>query len=245
MRRSLSPLVADLEPIGLPDVLQRADLQDRVDVKYIVSQGQLEEVVDRLAGTHAVLELDGLRALAYETTYFDTPGLTAYRAHVQGRRRRWKCRARAYADTGSRAVEVKLKGARGRTVKHRVEDERSVESARALLDATLLRAYGARVEADLQPALAMRFHRTTLVARGERLTCDAELRFEDGGGLAAGHVIVESKSRDGRALADRALRAAGARPVAGCSKYLLGIGLARAGTRPAGQRLLLRRHFVA
>jgi hypothetical protein len=106
-------------------------------------------------------------------------------------------------------------------------------------------AYGHDVDGELRPVVAMRFHRTTLVARGERLTCDADLRFDGGGGLEPGHVIVESKSRDGRALADRALRAAGARPVEGCSKYLLAVGLARPWARGAAQRPLLRRHFAA
>jgi hypothetical protein len=247
MRRSPSPVVDALAGIGLADVVAAADLQDRVDHKYVVTLDRLEALVEVLATTHAALEIGGLRSFAYETTYYDTACLAAYRAHVQGRRRRWKCRGRAYADSGLRTVEVKLKGACGRTVKHRVEGEASAASARALLEASLLGAYGRRVDGELRPVLGMRFVRTTLVAPalGERLTCDADLRFDGGGALADGRVILESKSRGGRALADRVLRAMGVRPVEGCSKYCLGIALTRPSARANAQRGLLRRHFEA
>ena len=46
--------------------------------------------------------------------HFDTPQLTAYRAHLQRRRRRFKARTRAYTDSGLNMFEVKLAGARGR-----------------------------------------------------------------------------------------------------------------------------------
>lgn len=245
MRRSLSPLVDALPAIGLAEAVAAADLQDRLDVKYVVTLDQLAAVVERLGETHVALQVGGLRAFAYETTYYDTPCLQAYRDHVQGRRRRWKCRGRTYADTGRRAVEVKLKATRGRTVKHRAELEPSAASALALLDESLLGAYGRRADGELRASLGMRFTRATLVAPhlGERLTCDAELCFDRGGALQESHVILESKSRCGRALADRVLRAAGIRPVEGCSKYLLGVALGRPEARANAQRALLRRHF--
>jgi hypothetical protein len=91
----------------------------------------------------------------------------------------------------------------------------------------------------------MRFERMTLVApeRGERLTCDVGLLFEDRARLAAGAVILESKSRTGAALADAVLRRLGVRPAAGCSKYCLGIALTRPGVTANPYRRLLRRHF--
>ena len=69
--------------------------------------------------THRVLEIDGRRVFGYRSTYFDTPDLRLFRDHVQRRRRRYKCRTREY-DSGVRMFEVKLKGARGRTVKYRM-----------------------------------------------------------------------------------------------------------------------------
>jgi hypothetical protein len=60
-------------------------------------------------------------AFAYHTTYYDAPELRAHRDHVQRRRRRFKRRARDYVDSGLHTFEVKLKKARGLTVKHRMD----------------------------------------------------------------------------------------------------------------------------
>jgi hypothetical protein len=81
------------------------------------------------------------------------------------------------------------------------------------------------------------------------VTCDFELAFSapDGtsGRLAADTLIVESKSAYGTATADRALRALGARPAGGCSKYCLGVGFTNPRVKSNGLRPLLRRHFLA
>jgi len=95
----------------------------------------------------------------------------------------------------------------------------------------------------------MRFTRVTLVdpAKGERLTCDVQLGFvaPDGaaGRLVPAAAIIESKSRCGAATADRELRALGVRPIAGCSKYCLGVGQTYAQARSNVFRPLLRRYF--
>jgi hypothetical protein len=70
------------------------------------------------------------------------------------------------------------------------------------------------------------------------------LRFGAGGGLRDGLAILESKSASGRAVADRALLALGARPVGDCSKYCLGIALTVEGARANRLRPVLRRYFA-
>jgi VTC domain len=254
MPRSPAPLVEPFERVGLEEACAAAALDDRLDVKYILAREQLERLLPRLLATHRVLEIDGLRCFAYRTTYFDTADLVTYREHHQGRRRRFKCRAREYADSGLRTFEVKLKQGAGRTVKHRTAfgdgpldrlDGPLVEFvARHLRD-----AYARELAATLQPALTMCFTRITLVApeRRERLTCDLQLSFRApggaGGALAGDAAIVESKSRRGGALADRELRALGARPLSGCSKYCLGVGLTYPRVKCNSFLPLLRRHF--
>jgi len=238
-------------PAGLAAVRAASDLQDRRERKYLVPAATFAALAEQLLPTHAVLEIDGRRAFGYRTTYLDTPGLLAYREHLQGRRRRFKCRVREYADSGVRVAEVKLKGARGRTVKHRVEltGGDGAAAARALLAYCLAEHYGRVLDAPLRPVLATDYTRVTLAApaRGERLTCDAGLGFRAPGGATAalrpGTVILESKSRDGDALADRILRALGARPAEGCSKYCAGVALTHAGVPANHMRPLLRRHF--
>jgi hypothetical protein len=248
MLRSLATPLDALAPIGLDELDACAALHDRVDVKYVGRLDMLDALVTHLAATHRALEIDGRRSFAYSTTYFDTPDLRCYRDHLQRRRRRYKCRLRRYVDAGLDVLEVKRKSARGETLKRRLP----LDAAPAALEGELLAfvvASGAHDAEDLRPTLRMAFERMTLVApdRGERLTCDVGLAFAapDGGAarIVAGGVIVESKSRRGTALGDAALRALGARPVTGCSKYGLGIALTRAGVITNPYRRLLRRHF--
>ena len=256
MLPSASRIADALPGVGLAGVLAGAALQDRVDTKYVLGADVLGPLADALRGTHAALEIDGLRAFRYRTTYFDTAELRVFRDHVQRRRRRYKCRSREYVDTGACAFEVKLKAARGRTVKHRLAQDPAWSgalsaAALAFLDACLWRAYGRPPEDGLSPALAVAYTRVTLAAPGlgERVTLDFDLAFGapdgTGGRLAADRVIVECKSRHGRSLADRALRALGQRPEGGCSKYCLGVGLTRPHVPANALRPLLRRHFSA
>jgi hypothetical protein len=256
MLRSPSLVAESFSALGLPELETTAALQDRVDVKYVISRAQFGALAERLRGTHRVLEIDGRRAFAYRTTYFDTAELTAFRDHVQERRRRYKCRSREYVDSGLCTFEVKLKGARGRTVKHRMAYDRArrdelSEPALAFLRDCLERSYGRAPDGELHPALAVAYTRVTFVAPevGERVTCDFDLAFSapDGasGRLDDHAVIVESKSARGNATADRALRALGARPEGGCSKYALGVGFTRPEMKSNAVRRLLRRHFRA
>ena len=171
-----------LPAVGLEEVVSQAALLDRVDVKYVVAVDCFAALVERLAATHAVLEREGDHAFPYRTTYFDTADLVTYRAHLQRRRRRYKCRTREYVDSGIVAFEVKLKGARGRTVKHRMPYERAwrddvTPSAAAFVRETVEHAYGHEPVGRLQPSLAVTYNRITLVTRDERLTCDFDVRF--------------------------------------------------------------------
>ena len=143
--RAVEPVrgLRDLPAIGLDELNTSAALQDRIDVKYIVTLVQLEALLERIAPT--------------------------YRA-------RWRSTGDARSPTTRRTTTP------------------------------------------------------TLDFGGVR--------------LAAGLAIVESKSARGRAAIDRVLVAIGARPVNGCSKYLLGTALAHSGVRDNDLRPLLRRYFT-
>jgi hypothetical protein len=106
--------VAGLPAVSLAEVVERSALQARIEHKYLVPLERFAELAARLSDTHAVLEIDQLRGFAYESVYFDTPDLLTYRQHLQGRRRRYKVRTRAYLDSGDCRFEVKLKGAGSR-----------------------------------------------------------------------------------------------------------------------------------
>jgi len=242
------PAVADLSPIGLDDLNAQAALQDRMEAKYLVSAPELVEFLERLRATHRALEIDGRRVFAYRTTYYDTDDLLTFREHVQRRRRRFKCRKRLYVDSDRSMFEVKLKGARGRTLKHaRACDpaDHLAEDDLLFLRERLLDAYGRELGQPLRPSLVVACRRVTLAAREctERVTCDVDLRLGDGR-LVDGMAVLETKSMNGYGAADGVLREMGVRPVERFSKYLLGIAINRADVRDNDMKPLLRCHFV-
>jgi hypothetical protein len=245
--------VAGLPPASLAEVIERAALQARTDRKYLVPVDRFAELISRLPGTWAALEIDGLRGFAYESVYFDTPDLLTYRQHLQGRRRRYKVRTRAHLDTADCAFEVKLKGRRDQTVKARLpylvaDRARITPPAHAFLADRLRAAYGRPVP-RLGPVVTTAYRRTTLVdlARGTRLTCDVDLRCGGAGRSAAGltrHVLVETKSPGPRSEADAMLGGLGLRPVQ-ISKYCVAVALLHPGIRANPWHRTLRRYFPA
>jgi hypothetical protein len=248
-REVLDQVVGSLDPIDLPEVLRVAELQTRMDRKYLVSTEQVADLVGDLDGRYRVLRIDGRGLFGYESVYFDTPDLMTFRAHQQGRRCRFKVRTRTYADTGDCLVEVKLKGRRGVTVKERLVHapearDRLDGPARAFVN-EVLSDFDAAPDWRLDPVLHTRYHRATLVDpdEGARLTFDIELGFCGPDGVASGpdRVIVESKSA-GAGDADRALARRGVRAVC-LSKYCVGIALTRPGVTANRWNRVLRREF--
>ncbi|GAB2648792.1 polyphosphate polymerase domain-containing protein [Kribbella swartbergensis] len=226
--------LAQLPPITLAEVLAEAELQTRVDRKYLVPIGTFVEMVTRLRDRFAVLEIDGQRSFRYESVYFDTPSLGLYRQHVQRRRYRYKVRTRSYLDSGECSFEVKLKGNRSETVKSRMpypigDRARLTEPAWTFLADQVRTAYGVGVEEPLRPALTTTYRRSTLVDRTEhaRLTCDIDLRFFDGRSsvdVLPAAVLVESKTAGRAGAADVVLRELQVRPIQ-VSKYCVAAAL--------------------
>lgn len=240
----MTGLAAAQEPIGLAEVAEGASLQTRVDKKYLVPTQVLASVVRQLGLSLKVLDIDGRRVFGYESVYFDTDDLDFYRDHVMGRRQRNKVRTRLYVDSGLTMLEVKAKGGRGETVKHRMDWDREsldrIRTSKKELDGEgFVDAYlsGRHQATSLRPSLLSRYRRTTFVdvEAGLRLTCDIDLSF---GGLGKavvvppGRVLVETKSESGRSTADRLLHRYGQRDLA-VSKYCVGVAMTSG--RPANR----------
>ena len=227
-----------LQPVGLEALDAAAALRRRFDIKYLMPRDAVAELLERLRPTHRVLEIDDLRAFRYRTTYFDTPELTTFRDHVQGRRRRLKTRVRRYVELGHCYFELKLRGPRNCTVKRRLAHDPAMAGSLTADSVAALRhwveaEYGRPAPGPLAPVLEVDFRRTTLVAldRGERLTIDVDVGMRTTSGDGSGHLdrdlaLVESKSPRGLALATRELNMLGARRLEGMSKYCLGVVLA-------------------
>ena len=136
----LDDALADLPPVGLGTVQSAADLQERVDIKYVIRAADLLPLADALQRSYARLVIDGVSAFRYRSVYLDTPGLACFHDHRQGRRRRWKARTRDYLDSDLRRLEVKLKDGRGRTVKHSMTSTCAADRSRGLRDFTFANA---------------------------------------------------------------------------------------------------------
>ncbi len=190
------------------DEMRSVKLMNRIDTKYVLSEGEVLELLDRAATAGYRVQIIGsVRACSYDTLYYDTPQRDMYIVHHNQQLTRQKIRTRTYLDSDLSFFEIKMKSNRGRTRKRRVEIERSSfdnfqrdSSAMGLLD-----DHSWYEAEELTPALSTRFIRITLVNAelSERLTIDMALRYEDvrsgRDAVIDGMAIVELK-QDGRTM---------------------------------------------
>lgn len=234
------------DPISLAELNAKAEMLTRLDNKYVVPRAVFDALSDEFAEHFEVLEIDGKRGFGYRTQYFDTPQLTTFQHHLQGRRRRSKVRTRQYIDAGLCFLEVKLKTQRKVTVKERMSYAAEhlttlTQNALSFIDTSHRALYRCGGHGAYFPAIQMQYNRLTLVARagGERMTIDRGLTFWTSFSsqtISDEMMIVETKSAFGRGTADIILRRAGYHPVGSCSKYC--VGLAALGLVPRYNRFL-------
>ncbi|MFI8526983.1 polyphosphate polymerase domain-containing protein [Promicromonospora sukumoe] len=254
-------MIADLAPVTLDELNDTAALQTRRDRKYVLTPDELDDLLAALPPAR-VLEIDGSRSFAYDSTYFDTPELDAYRLAATRRRRRFKVRTRTYVDTGSCFVEVKTRAGRGTTVKERQphDDAGHLGLARTFVSDRLADA-GAPSAPVLTPTLRSRYQRTTLLLDDARVTLDTGLVWDLLGPVGPGAhaapvvrrsaaigdlVVVETKTAagSGPSSVDRLLWRAGHRPDR-ISKYATGLAVLEPGLPDMPWRRLVRRRLTA
>ena len=220
-----------LDPISLRALDERAALLQRVDVKYVVDRDVLAVLIERLAGDHDVLEIEGRRQFAYDTVYFDTDELRCFRDHAADVKPRFKARTRRYVDAGDCVFEVKVKREDGSTDKRQTEHEGDADAltpAAEELLADTLRDAGIEPPGELAAVLRTSFDRATLAAQegDARLTVDVGVTLARMDGEAVrlrdDLALVESKSEVGDSPADRVLAELGATSLS-LSKYRTGI----------------------
>ncbi len=232
-------MMESLPPIGLAELTDRAALLTRVDRKYVLPTAGLWPVLEALPPGARVLEIEGRRSFAYQSSYFDSPELECYLAAARKRRKRFKVRIRSYVDTGANFVEVKTRGPRGNTVKQRAPlSHDSLAFARDVLGRDVV-GFG--------PVLTTKYVRATLFMpdSGCRVTVDTGLMWALPGGTplrVPGLAIVETKSRRGASEVDRLLWSLKHRPIS-MSKYCTGLAALRPDLPSNRWRPVLRRHF--
>ncbi|MCA5894964.1 polyphosphate polymerase domain-containing protein [Isoptericola sp. NEAU-Y5] len=222
----LGVAVHALEPISLTEMNARARLLTRVDRKYFVPRAVLAQIVSASGGFYRALEIDGRREFRYDTVYFDSPRFDFFRAHVQGRRHRYKVRTRTYRDSGDCLLEVKSKGYRGQTVKERVAHDADGPLALGAEGSRFVGLVTGGPADVLRPVVSTTYHRVTLTHGDQRVTCDLDLIVHGAGAVFGGpdDVLVETKSPGGAGRLDRALLECGVRPHR-VSKYCVGVAL--------------------
>ena len=243
-----------LRPVTLAQLDIRAPLLRRQDRKYLLPACELPSLARALGDSHEVLQIDGERTFRYDSAYVDSADLVLYRDHVQGRRLRWKARTRRYGGGPLCFQEIKLKEARGATVKLRqrcaVDEHGWVgRGFTAFVDDALRTHYGEGLQLELRPSLSVRYSRSTLVSVDgrERLTVDSDLEYldRDGrltGGLRPDVVLVEVKTPHGHGPTDRVLARQGRRSVS-VSKYGAGVALTHPEIGQSRLRAVLRTGF--
>ncbi|WP_084106498.1 polyphosphate polymerase domain-containing protein [Demequina sp. NBRC 110056] len=242
-----------LEPVDLAELDAAAALQTRTDRKYLVSPADWAVALGSLDPAPRVLEIDGLRTFRYESVYYDTPELTSYRSAAHRRPARFKVRTRHYIETGTHAIEVKLRSRTGETVKHRewLEPARVQGSAGPFLPAaarTFVAGFGETAGAvgALRETLTTSYARTTLLTADARVTVDSHVTGRAASGEAVDFgsaLIVETKSASRAGAVDRALWALGIRPSR-VSKYCTSLAALRPELPANRWARTLRRHVT-
>ncbi len=235
---AIGPYFDKFAPISLDQTNKMAQMLSRIDNKYVVNLQQFAAFLEAIKDQYAVLEIKGRRQFSYDSCYYDD-GFGCYFEHHQGRRQRFKVRTREYVDGGGmKFFEVKLKGRRGMTEKHRIKSDFLVTPIidgeyLSMLEKIYTRQYRKQMPFELRPALKVGYKRCTLVALGggERVTVDYQLSFADPQNLenqarvGNGFIIIETKSSDGKGIADSALKNLKIKKASKCSKYCIGVSL--------------------
>lgn len=267
-RDVLADVAAGIRPVALADLNEQAALMRRSDRKYLVTGSVFRRAMDllgQLLGDDLrVLEIEGDRVMGYESVYYDSPDLEGFRAHVQGRRRRYKVRSRSYVDTGVSFVEVKYKSRFDVTSKVRTSypDAPPVgqqplpplaDHGVAFAGGVIADAYALDLPERIEPVLRTVNERATFLvgahggAPAGRMTVDVALRFDDGDAssrMRDDMLLIETKSDGSSLVIDHLLRSLGERPVV-MSKYCVGLSLLRPGVSGNKWRRITRTYFEA
>ena len=150
----------------------------RIDRKYWLPANQLIPLLIELLPCYNILEINDIRLMKYQTTYFDTIENQMYLKHHNQSLPRFKVRKRRYESTGSDFLEIKLKTNKKITLKDRIpasfdnltftEPETRFLSSHSFID-----------KENFIPVLNNRFYRITLVHNEniERITLDISPEF--------------------------------------------------------------------
>ena len=172
--------LSDFNSISLED-LDRVQLLNRKDTKFVFSQSKLLQLLDRLKPFYRILEIEGKRTFVFDNTYFDTDKFFFYTQHHNECRKRFKVRYRKYCETNEQYFEIKVKDNKNRTIKNRLKINDGSGNFGEEEKRLILEIIGLPPE-QLSPKLDIQFSRITLADNSfnERLTIDTNLSAKNG-----------------------------------------------------------------
>jgi hypothetical protein len=172
----LNDLVSSLNPVSLAE-MDSVKLMDRTDSKFVLSFNELAPILHDIADQYRILTINKTRLFSYRTDYFDTPELSMFADHHNGKLNRFKIRQREYIESNIRFLEVKFKSNKGRVIKDRIE--KSFMDQRAF--SGFVTGHTPYDPNKLDIILTNQFNRFTLVNLKikERVTVDFNLVFSD------------------------------------------------------------------
>lgn len=229
-------------PIGLAE-MENVKLMDRQEIKFAFSIQRLPSILAKLAADYYVLEINQKRCAAYTSLYYDTPDFVLYHQHHNGKKNRYKLRHRTYLDSGIGFFEVKLKNAKGRTIKNRIPVLHTDGNYQTLANGFITQKTPL-LASELAPVVWINYQRITLVSKHslERLTIDTNLQFGFGKVITSmpALVIAEVKQagKDNSLFIDL-MKEYQVRPGS-LSKYCMAIGL----TYPNVKKNRFKPHFI-
>jgi hypothetical protein len=201
IKESLLPIQQILQTYQPIDLLamDAVKLMDRVDTKYVLTLPQTLQLLQAMQPNYAVLEIDSLRIIPYQSEYFDTPTLSCFHENQRGKLSRQKLRIRTYGNNGQSYLELKTKINKGRTVKIRTQQLGETTWQENTANIALLAENSVLQVQNLSSQVTISYQRCTLVdLKGQaRITFDFGLEFSKSNGPAARQfnqlVIIEIK----------------------------------------------------
>jgi len=91
----VSELVKSFKPVELTE-MENVRLMDRTDMKFVLSFEILPAILEMLSEIYKILAIQQRKIFSYRNEYFDTPELSMYSDHHNGKLNRFKVRHRQY-----------------------------------------------------------------------------------------------------------------------------------------------------
>ncbi len=226
--QSLLPILDKFNHVSQSN-LEKVELLDRIDFKYVFELQKLPEVLSKLPIAYDLL-LTGNKGIGkYESHYFDTENFQMYLNHHNGLVNRHKIRFRKYLDTGTTYFEIKQKTNKERTIKSRVEVDEGEYSINSEARELLSNITGLDSK-EISEVLIVRYNRVSLISTScpERVTIDIGLQYvqsDKSGKLITfpGIAIAEIKQqRTGKSFFRKVMQDHHIQPLR-ISKYCLGM----------------------